>query len=417
MRPTAYIALSVFVSAACLSTGLSAAEPEWSGWRGPQQDGHSSEANLPVKWGPESVAWEVPLKGSGQSSPVIAGNRIFLTSAAEDGRERILMCLNREDGKLLWSETVWTGDPEPTHNMNGWASATCVTDGERVYAFFGKGGGLFCYSMDGKQLWNKPLGDFDGPWGTAACPVLFGDLVIQNCDADTNAFIAAFDKTTGNEVWRTKREDARGWSTPIIIKAAGRDELVVNGHSGVRAYNPAAGEELWYCRGFAGRGTPTVTPVGDLLHVVCGLKGDTYAVRPGGSGNVTKTHMVWHQPRRTARDLPAPIVIGQQSLVMDMRRATLTAHDIATGKEVWQERVADAAVTGQFCATPVSWSGIAFFVAESGQTIAVKPGEKMEVVSVNDVDPAKAEIFRSSPTPDKGQILLRSNIRLYCIGK
>lgn len=417
MQPAIRVAVPVLMSAVALCPVLCAAEPDWSGWRGPQQNGHASDTDLPISWGPESVAWEVPLPGNGQSSAVVAGDRIFLTSALESGRQRLLMCLNRKDGKLLWSDTVWTGDPEPTHNMNGWASATCVTDGERVYAFFGKGGGLFCYSVDGEQLWNKPLGEFSGPWGTAACPVLFRDFVIQNCDADTNAFIAAFDKQTGNEVWRTKREDARGWSTPIVIKAAGRDELVVNGHSGVRAYDPMSGQELWYCKGFAGRGTPTVTLAGDLLHVVCGLKGDTYAVRPGGSGNVTKTHMVWHQPRRTSRDLPAPIVIGQRSLVMDMRRATLTAHDIATGEEAWQQRVADAAVTGQFCATPVAWNGVAFFVAESGQTFGIRPGATMEIVSVNEVNPAKSEIFRSSPTPDNGQILLRSSNRLYCIGK
>lgn len=417
MRPALRLAVSVLVSAFAMCPALCATEPEWSGWRGPLQNGHASDASLPIKWGPESVVWEVSLPGKGQSSPVVAGDRIFLTSALESGRERLLMCLSRKDGKVLWSDAVWTGDPEPSHNMNGWASSTCVTDGERVYAFFGKGGGLLCYSVDGQPLWNKPLGEFEGPWGTAACPILFGDLVIQNCDADTNAFIAAFDKKTGNEVWRTKREDARGWSTPIVIKVAGRDELVVNGHSGVRAYDPALGEELWFCKGFAGRGTPTVTPAGDLLHVVCGLKGDTYAVRPGGSGDVTNTHMVWHRPRRTSRDLPAPIVIGRKSLVMDMRRATLTAHDITTGDEAWQERVADAAVTGQFCATPVTWNGVAFFVAESGQVFGIRPGATMEIVSVNEVDSDQNEIFRSSPTPDKGQILLRSDSKLYCIGK
>lgn len=405
--------------ALCIPIFLSlaaAAEPDWTGWRGPQQNGHAADSELPTKWGPESVVWKVPLKGKGQSSPVVSGDRIFLTSAIDNGRQRIITCLRREDGDELWSDIVWTGDPEPSHKMNGWASATCVTDGERVYAFFGKGGGLFCYSVDGKQIWKKPLGEFESPWGTAACPVLFGNLVIQNCDADTNAFIAAFDKTTGDEVWRTKREDARGWSTPILIKVAGQNELVVNGHSGVRAYDPKTGKELWYCKGFAGRGTPTVTPAGDLLQVVCGLRGDTYAVRPGGSGNVTATHMAWHSRRNTSRDLPSPIVIGNTSLVMDMKRGALTAYDIYTGDQRWHERVADVASSGQFCATPVSWNGVAFFVAESGKTYVVRPGEAMEVVAINEVNSSNTEIFRASPIPDKGQILLRSDTMLYCIG-
>lgn len=400
----------------CLSTTI-AAEPDWTGWRGPQQDGHSSDSDLPIKWGPESVVWKVPLRGKGQSSPVISGDRIFLTSALEDGQQRVVTCFSRTDGSELWTDIAWTGDPEPSHKMNGWASATCVTDGERVYAFFGRGGGLFCYTVDGQKLWQKELGNFESPWGTAACPVLFEDVVIQNCDADENAFIAAFNRKTGEETWRTKREDARGWSTPILIEANGRQELVVNGHSGVRAYAPDSGNELWFCKGFSGRGTPTVTPAGDLLHVVSGLRGDTYAVRPGGSGNVTDTHMQWHSPRNSSRDLPSPIVVGNSSLVMDMRRATLASYDINTGKEQWRERIGDAAATGQFCATPVSWNGVVFFVAESGQTFAIRPGKKMETIAVNEINAGSSEIFRASITPSHGQLFIRSDRVLYCIGK
>ena len=390
---------------------------DWSGWRGPLQNGHSTETGLPVDWAADSVVWMAPLAGKGQSSPVIFGEKIFLTSAIDNGRQRVVMCLDRNDGKLLWSDVAWTGDPEPSHIMNGWASATCVTDGERVYAFFGKGGGLLCYSVDGKRLWQKDLGEFEGPWGTAACPVLVGNLVIQNCDADTNAFIAAFDKTTGDEVWRTDREDARGWSTPILIKAAGRDELVMNGHHGLTAYDPTTGLPLWFCKGFVGRGTPTVTPARDLLHVVSGLRGDTYAVRPGGNGDVTSTHMAWHTPRNCSRDLPSPIVLGDQSLVMDMRRATITAYNIKTGEETWRDRLGDAAVLGQFCATPVAWNNLAFFVAESGTTYVVQAGTEMKVVAVNNIDAGPDEIFRASITPSQGQIFLRSDSNLYCIGK
>lgn len=411
------IRLSFFVAVSVISLLPCADAEDWNGWRGPLQNGHASDPNFPVEWSAKDVVWKTELKGSGQSSPVLTGERIFLTSALENGRQRVVMCIDRNGGKELWSHVAWTGDPEPSHKMNGWASATCVTDGERVYAFFGRGGGLFCYSVNGDLLWKKDLGFFDCPWGTAACPVIAGSLVIQNCDADSDAYIAAFDKVSGEEVWRTKREDARGWSTPILIKAGGRDELVVNGHHGVRAYDPATGKELWFCQGFSGRGTPTVTPAGDLLHAVCGLRGDTYAIRPGGSGDVTETHMQWHAPRNSSRDLPSPIVIGNQSLVMDMRRAVLTSYDISTGKEVWRNRVGDAAATGQFCATPVAWKNTAFFVSESGRTIAVRPGEEMDIIAVNDVDAGPGEIFRASITPSEGQLFLRSDRVLYCIGQ
>lgn len=400
-----------------LLSGFVSADSNWPGWRGPQQNGHSSEADLPVRWTPESVRWRVELVGRGQSSPVILGRKIFLTSAIDRGRERVVMCLDRGDGRVLWQQVAWQGDPEPSHNMNGWASATCASDGERVFAFFGRGGGLFCYSVDGKLLWSRDLGSFESPWGTAACPVLVGDLVIQNCDADADACIVAFDKRDGHEVWRTPRDNARGWSTPIQINTGTRDELVVNGSTGVRAYDPVSGTELWFCKAFSGRGTPTVTPAGDLLHVVCGLRGDTYAIRPGGSGDITNTHMVWHSPRNTSRDLPSPIVIGSQSLVMDMRRATLTSYDIQTGQENWRRRVAEAATVGQLCATPVSWKGVAFFVGESGKTIAIRPGEDMEIVATNTVNNSDKEIFRASITPSNGELFLRSDSALYCIGK
>ena len=159
-----------------------------------------------------------------------------------------------------------------------------------------------------------------------------------------------------------------------------------------------------------------MTPAGDLLHVLCGLRGDTYAVRPGGSGDVTDTHMVWHSPRNSSRDLPSPIVIGKTSLVMDMRRAVLTAYDVESGEEKWRRRVGEAASTGQFCATPVTWDGVAFFVGEKGQTFAIRPGEDMEIVAINDVAPDSNEIFRASITPAGGQLFLRSDRVLYCIG-
>ena len=301
--------------------------------------------------------------------------------------------------------------------MNGWASATCATDGERVYAFFGRGGGLFCYSLDGGLLWNQPLGEFAGPWGTAACPVIVGDLVIQNCDSDSNAFIAAFNRTSGKQVWKTDRDNFRGWSTPILIQTPVRHELVLNGHTGVQAYDPDTGKKLWFCKSFNGRGTPTVTPGHGLLYTVNGKQGDVYAIRPGGAGDVTTSHMKWHTPRQCSRDLPSPILIDKNLLVMDMRRAVLTNYDAVTGKTLWAKRVGSGS-SGQFSATPVAWNDNAFFVAESGETFVIQPTKDgMNVLHVNNVEPEDEEIFRASLTPSDGQVFLRSDRALYCIGK
>jgi hypothetical protein len=293
--------------------------------------------------------------------------------------------------------------------MNGWASATCATDGQRVYAFFGAGGGLRCYSLDGEPLWQQELGSLESLWGTAACPVLAGDLVIQNCDADANACLVAFNKVTGEEAWRTDRENYRGWSTPVLINSGGRDELVLNGHTGVRSYNPATGDEYWFCAGFNGRGSPTVTLAGDLIHVVNGLSGDTYAIRPGGRGDVTATHRAWHTPR-SGRDLPSPIVVDGILMISGLRSAVITGYEAATGNELWQERVGD-----QVSASPVAWSGRAFFITESGETLVVDPREG--IVARNRFGVAPDELFRASMTPHNGQVLIRSGRMLYCVGR
>lgn len=393
-----------------LCSAIAAAESNWPRWRGPAGDGHSTENALPIKWDPTAVAWKVPLKGNGQSSPIIWGDRMFLTTALEKGKQRVVFCLDRKDGKQLWEHVAWTGEPEPSHGMNGWASATCVTDGEVVVAFFGRGG-IHAYTLEGKPLWSRDLGKFESPWGTAACPVILGNLVIQNCDADVNAYITALDKKTGKTVWTSKRPDNRGWSTPILVSVNGRQELVVNGHAGVTAYDVLTGKELWFCKSFNGRGEPTITPAGGLLCAVNGLSGDIYAIRPGGNGDVTQSHMAWHTYRKGNRDLPSPIVVGRFITVMDMK-GIATCYDSESGKELWKERIG-----GAFSSSPIAAGGLVYFQNEAGVTTIIKPGEQLEIVSENSLGGTSDELFRASLTPCEGQIFSRSDRMLYCIGK
>jgi len=407
----------MLVWATCVlsSTQFVSGESNWTGWRGPSQNGHTVETNLPVAWNADSVTWKASLKGRGQSSPIIWGERIFLTTATGEGRQRIVFCVDRNDGHIVWEHECWTGDPEKSHVMNGHASASCTTDGERVYAFFGKGG-LHCYTVDGKPVWSKDLGEFvvTSGWGTAASPVLVDDMVIQNCDADVDAYLIALDKRTGQEVWKTKREDYRGWNTPVLIEANGRRELIVNGHTGVRAYDPATGEELWFCSAGRGRGTPMATPHHGVLYLLNGLGGHgLYAVRPGGNGDVTASQRLWLAPRR-ARDLPSPILIDHYCLVVPLRGGILTCYDARTGKEVGEPiRMGDA----QFAASPIAYNGLALFLAESGVTYVVQPGPQTKVIGENPVGASDDEIFRASITVSEGQLFLRSDRNLYCLGK
>jgi outer membrane protein assembly factor BamB len=341
---------------------------------------------------------------------VIWGERIFLTTALDNGRQRVVFCLDRNGGKQLWRQTAWSGTPEPSHKMNGWASATCVTDGEVVVAFFGRGG-MHAYSLDGKPLWSRDLGPFDGPWGTAACPIIVGDHVIQNGDSESEAFLIALDKHTGKTVWSTPRESLRGWSTPIVVDAGGHREIVLNGHNGVRGYDPATGKELWFCKGYNGRGEPIPAAAHGLLYVVNGLAGDVYAVRPGGSGDVSETHRAWHTPRKAGRDLPSPIVVDNFLLVLSMN-GILTCYDATTGKELWKERIGE-----HFSASPLAAGGLVYFQNESGETVVVRPGPQLDIVARNTVGAGSDELFRASPTPSEGQLFLRSDRFLYCIGE
>jgi outer membrane protein assembly factor BamB len=294
--------------------------------------------------------------------------------------------------------------------MNGHASATCATNGKVVVAFFGRGG-LHAYTLEGEHLWSRDFGQFDGPWGTAASPIFYGDLVIQNCDSESpEASLVAVDYRTGETAWTTPREVIRGWSTPIVIKTAQRDELVLNGHYHLRGYDPQSGRELWSCASFNGRGEPVPAYAGGLLYVINGLAGDVYCVRPGGAGDVTATHRVWHTPRRAGRDLPSPVVVDKHLLVCSMA-GILMCYDTDSGAELWKERIGS-----KYAATPLAAEGRAYFQSEDGVTTVVQPGATFHKVAENKIESEDDEIFRSSLVPCQGQIFIRSNKTLYCIG-
>jgi outer membrane protein assembly factor BamB len=187
--------------------------------------------------------------------------------------------------------------------------------------------------------------------------------------------------------------------------------LVLNGHEGTQAYDPASGKELWFCRGFAGRGEPTVTPAGDLLCVVNGLVGDFYAVRPGGDGDVTATHMAWHTPRKGGRDCPSPIVVGDYIIVCDMG-GIATCYAAKDGHVHWKERL-----PGKFSGSPIAANGLAYFLSESGKTYVIKPGPTLQIVAENELPAPSGELFRASPAPCRGQMFLRSSSTLFCVGE
>lgn len=402
---------AALLGAACLPFTLSA-EDNWPRFRGPLGTGHSESTELPVEWNSGAVKWKTTLKGDGQSSVVNWGDKLFVTSAKVDGSERWIHCLDRNSGELLWEKSVAVPASETPHKMNSFATSTCATDGEVVVAFFGPGG-LHAYDLEGKELWNKKLGAFPGPWGVAASPIIDGDLVIQNCDAEGPSSLVALDKKSGEVVWTAKRPDAPrgGWSTPIFIETGERRELVLNGEFGVTAYDPATGTELWFCKGFNGRGAPVPDFAHGQLYVVNGKPGDTYVVKPGGSGDVTSSHMVWNARRKGGRDLPSPVVVGDFVMISSMS-GILSAYDAKTGETWYSERL-DAPIS----ASPLVANGLVYFQAENGEVIVVKPGKTLDVVARNSVGADPEEIFRATLAPIQGQLFSRSGNAVYCIGQ
>jgi outer membrane protein assembly factor BamB len=392
----------------------SASASNWSRFRGPEGTGVSQETNLPIKFGVSDVSWMVDLPVTGHSSPVVWGERIFLTGATQKGDsvQRHVVCLSRAKGNLLWNKVAAVGDGESLHKMNSWATPSCATDGECVVAFFGAGG-LHCFNNEGKKVWSRDLGSFPGGWGVGASPIFVDEMVIQNCDAEGESFLVAVDKRTGQDVWRTPRESKPkgGWSTPIVIEVDGHRELVLNGEFGVDAYDPATGRPLWNCKGFNGRGTPAPAWGNGLLYVVNGKSGDVYAVKPGGKDDVTQSHMAWHTVRRGGRDLPSPVLAGDCLVVIGMA-GIVTGYDAHSGQELWKERLG-----GNFSGSPVAAGGLVYALAENGQVLVIQPGKKFELVARNSIGASDDEVFRSSIGISNGGLLVRSDRRLYWVTK
>ena len=406
--------LAAFAASTFLAGALWAADAgsAWPQFRGPNGTGHAADKSVPTKWDAGSIVWKTSLKGKGHSSPVIVGDRIYLTSALEDGRQRVVMAFDLATGKQLWEQVAWTGNPEKSHKMNGWATPTVYADGQHVWAWFGKAG-VYCYTADGKQVWSQQLGTFDtkNARGIASSLLVVDDILIVNGDSESDPFLFGLDKATGKTVWKTDRPAAEGYSSPFLLEAHGKKQIILNGDKFVAGYDPKTGKEFWRCKSFAGRGEPVPAVGADgTIYVVNGLAGDVYAVRTDGAGDVTKTHMTWHTKRNEGRDQPSPLVIGDYLLVSNMK-GILSCYDTKTGNELWKERL----TSGDITAAPLAAGGKGYFNFENGETVVIEPGAKMKIVATNKLEPQSGELFRASLAPTTGQLLIRSDQTLYCV--
>ncbi len=386
----------------------------WPRWRGPSGQGQVEGTSYVDTWSKtDNVKWRAPVPGRGHSSPIVWGDYIFLTTAKGEA-DLFMLAFNRTDGRLLWETEVPTPlGVEHTYWKNSKASATPTTDGELVYASFGTHG-LAAFDFTGTLVWHRQFGRIDNYHGTAGSPVLYKDRVFLYQDhrrtSDTGAFVAAFDKKTGETLWWTDRTQTVGWGTPIVIDAGARDELIVNSQQLVQAYDPETGRELWRVRGMLREVIPTCVVGHGLVFCSSGRAGPTFAIRPGGSGDVTDTHVVWSSPKGSPF-VPSGILHGDLLYLVNDMQSILTVYVAKTGEVAYQGRLGQAVREG-FSASPVAVGNKLFFTNDMGQTFVVEAGPEFRLLHVNELD---AQVI-ASPALVDNVWYWRTDTELLAIG-
>jgi len=421
------------------------AEANWPRFRG-VSCGVVEDAVLPISWSStENVVWKVDVLGRGWSCPVVWGDKVFLTTVASEGHVEeakkglylggnrdqasadvhhwIVYCFDWSSGKVLWDKTVHTGKPaQPVHVKNTYASETPVTDGQRVYFYFGNVG-VFCFDLEGKELWRKNLDPVKMRynWGTAASPVLYGDKLFIVNDNEEQSYLLALDKGTGNEVFRVERDEKSNWATPYVWQNAERTELVTCGTGKIRSYD-LNGQLLWQLGPMSVIAIPTPVQNNAMLFVCSGYVGDRksrpiYAVRPGASGDVTLAegqdrsgYIAWHH-KLSGPYNPSPIAYGDYLYVL-YDRGTVSCFNGRTGEVIYEQQPL-ASDARAFTASAWANDGKLFFLSEDGDTFVVRAGPEFKVLGRNALD----EMCMATPAALRGSLIIRTLTKLYRIGE
>ena len=424
---------------ACVFVCTSTARADWTRFRGPNGSGISAEgASTPVRWGPSAnVKWKAELPGAGVSCPIVVGDRVYVTCYSGYGLDRAnpgdqknlkrhLVCLDRRTGKQMWSKSVdavlpedpYTGAGVPAH---GYASSTPVSDGENVYVFFGKTGAL-AFNKDGKQLWQTDVGQESDPrrWGSASSPILYKNLLIVPATAEREALIG-LDTKTGKEIWRQEAAGfSQSWSTPILVEVdQSRTDLVIGVASEIWGINPQTGKLRWYCKtSKSNEFCSSLVAHGGVVYAVGGRGGGgSIAVRVGGKGDVTSSHILW-----TGRDssrFSTPIFYKDR--LYSFANDVATIIDAKTGERLARSRLeggsggsSERRMGGDY-GSPVLADGKVYFVRQSGDMFVLRADDKLEQLAVNRLSSAEGEEFSATPAVSGGELFIRSNKRLYCV--
>jgi len=392
---------------------------DWPRFHGPNGTGVSTDKDVPLTWtDKENVLWKTPLPGVGNGSPIIARGRVFLQASAANGSSRTLLCLDAASGKILWTQKV-TGNRAPTNPKNSLASSTCAADGERVYCVFwdGEATAMYAYTLDGKELWKHPLGEFTSQHGPGASPIVHDGKVVYVNDQDGSSEVICLDARTGRAVWKKPRRAFRAcYSAPFVVPSQeGHTELIVATTAGLTSFDLTDGSENWnFIWKFDGMALRTVSsPIltqGLVLATSGDGKGDRHmiAVKAGGKGDVSKTNLAW----QNKRDFPyVPSLLAHGEHVYSVNDKGIAACHVAkTGRQVWRERLTnDVGVT----ASPVLIDGKVYAVDEKGKGYVFEAAPKFNLLGQSSV----GENVSASPAVADNRLYIRGQTYLFCIGK
>jgi len=390
---------------------------DWPQFRGPGGRGFSEATDVPVSWGHEkNIRWRAKLPPPGNNgSPIVSGDAVFLAVATEEGRRRSLHCHDRDSGELRWVRTVNFDGEELTHRTSLYAGSTPVADGRRVVVWHSSAG-MHCYAFDGKPLWSQDLGKFIHIWGYGASPVIYGDLVINNCGPGERTFLVALDKHDGRVVWKTdepggtdgrKKPWIGSWSTPIIANIGGADQVLVSYPYHVKAYRPQDGAVLWQCDGLDKLVYTSIVLDDRMAVSMGGFHGPAIGWKLGGSGNVTQEDRLWRVEKNPQR-IGSGIILGEHMLMVN-EPGTVEWLEVATGRQLWEERLPGK---NRIWSSIVAAAGRFYVSNQNGDTIVFKADpEKLEVIAVNSL----GERTNSTIAISDGRIYHRTYEALYCI--
>ncbi|MBL7214536.1 MAG: PQQ-like beta-propeller repeat protein [Phycisphaerae bacterium] len=427
------------------SDALGASETYWPTWRGPDMMGISADGNPPLTWSEsENVKWKVKLNGDGSDgSPIVWENKIIFQSAIktdkqpEDAPTAVeeesnsgqgrrgrggggaaptniyqfnLVCLDRNTGKTLWEKVVCEGKPHQGHHeTHGFASFSPVTDGEHIWACFGSRG-MFCYDMDGNQIWKQDLGKMTTRFGEGTSPALAGDAVIVTADHEGDSAIYAFDKKTGETLWKKERDEGTSYASPFVVEGYGPLQIVASATGKVRSYDVKTGEVLWECGGQTRNVIPTPVMGFDMVYCTSGFRGSMLqAIKLGQTGDLTGTNAIAWEVKEATPYVPSPLLYGEQIYVLSVNKAIVSCYNAKTGEPYYTKQ--EMPEIKDVYASPIGAAGRVYFVGRNGVTYVLKNSENFEVLAVNKLDDG----IDCSPAIIGDEMYLKSKQYLYCL--